>query len=137
MTIPQLKKIKYTQCPECACAEIKSVKIEALHTCGEWNEYLEFACGAIYHYFPNFSRVMVKKPCREVVRHVYLEVTVGLHLELRPETDVDELIKDLKIPEYYSWNNWAYTRDFWGGVRDAKQLKVVKKTSKTFTKRAR
>ena len=137
MTIPQLKKIKYTQCPECACAEVKSVKIERLHTCGEWNEYLEFGCGAIYHYFPNFSRIMVEKPCKEVIQRVYLEVTVGLSLELKPETDVDELIKHLKIPESYAWNSWASTRHMGGGVKCAEQLKVVKKASKLVTKRAR
>jgi len=49
-------------CSVCG-AEIQAARKDRRHSSGEWNEYVEYRCGRILHYSPNFRHVMEEKRC--------------------------------------------------------------------------
>jgi hypothetical protein len=78
--IPTLTRISTRECPVCETQKVRRVEIRDLHTNGSWNEYLEFNCGYIEHYSPNFHTIEVQAPCRDAMR-----VATDLRKQLRKE----------------------------------------------------
>jgi hypothetical protein len=52
-----------TACQKCGNNEVKEKRQWALHSCGHWNESVEFVCGAKYEFTPNFMKVGLAKVC--------------------------------------------------------------------------
>jgi hypothetical protein len=78
--IPTLTHISARECPVCETQKIRRVEIRDLHTCGDWNEYLEFYCGYTEHYSPNFHTIEVQKTCGRAA-----EVAIELRRRIRKE----------------------------------------------------
>ena len=57
-----LDKLRYTKCPTCGAA-IKSQCQHDLHTCGQWNEEMEFQCGCTIQWSPNYGREVERTAC--------------------------------------------------------------------------
>jgi hypothetical protein len=123
MAIPHLTKIQHTQCQDCGCRDVENISIYSKHCNGEWNEKLKFKCGVEYHYFPNFSRILLENPCqKQGVKTAQVEVTIRLQLQLRNDTTLDEEMKHLQIPE----SPYMWTQGGWQANRDRKsQVKRI------------
>ena len=63
----QLQHIKVDVCPECGSKAVRWSQGD-LHTCGDWNESVEFWCGGTLRYSPNFRRIGDLEGCT-VRRH--------------------------------------------------------------------
>jgi len=60
----KLDKIDRGCCPICS-AKAQSFLKKEQHTCGDWNEYVQYRCGAELHYSPNYGRVEFERSCPE------------------------------------------------------------------------
>lgn len=65
MSMPCLRHITTTRCPDCGCAEVTQATVRDQHSNGHWNEILVFRCGFRQEFSPNFMAVSVQGECEK------------------------------------------------------------------------
>ena len=92
-----LNDILFETCPECN-AIMTSREQKNKHSNGHWNEKVEFSCGSVYRFSPNFMAIENIKSCPDTEEAKQLEKKrdhFALHLvEFIKNFDVDETFKN-------------------------------------------
>jgi hypothetical protein len=103
----QLDHIKDEKCPTCGAIVIVQKKKDK-HTNGHWNETVEFQCGAVIKWSPNYMRINKSccQPCpnssEETTKKELRRIAISKLVEYINKLDVDKECKESLLNDL-SW----------------------------------
>lgn len=122
----QLIHIIYNTCTTCG-AEATDFRVNALHCNGQWNEYVQFKCGAEDHYSPNFNKIETIRFCPKKCKKVNFNFLVKLEVTVPPGTTLDDIaLKESRDAQWY----WDKVFDLPWGVTVSSASLVKKRIVK-------
>lgn len=101
MSLPGITHIKDTCCPHCKAA-VSAVRVDHLHTCGDWNEHVTYKCGLELHWSPNYGSQSTVKLC-QTKQEKELAIKLPLTVRLLVPKELEKKDIKIEIPDW-GWN---------------------------------
>lgn len=112
-----LQKIKDKACPDCHCDKIQEMKAHSQHSCGEFNERLEFTCGYMLEYSPNFSKVTNVRNCKSGERYKQIKLKKA-EIEAKVADALKDYPEEIRNQFEAKWSlENTVEKVFFGGVK--------------------